>query len=146
MAYSLVIVDNLYCFWSTIGPNKANTILVIDPYAVLTFPLAAQCLKSISWRHTKVIQMGSGVELLKLEERSAFQLLWQGSSGVFGRSSVEDIFCATIAKASDHVNMITRISCQLNSPVTLTPVSSLWMFPGFNFVPAVRNLHTCLSN
>ncbi len=35
MVYSLVIVDNLYCFWPTIGPNEANTILIIDPNAVL---------------------------------------------------------------------------------------------------------------
>ena len=106
-----MIVDYLDRFWSTIGPNEADTILVIDPYAVLARPFATQSLKSVTWRDTKIVQMGSGIELLKLEERSPFQLLWHGRPGMFGRSPVEDIFRATAAKGSDHTNTITRISC-----------------------------------
>jgi len=65
-----VIVDYLDRFWSTIGPYEADTILVIDPYAVLARPFASQSLKSVTWWDAEVIQMGSGIELLKLEERS----------------------------------------------------------------------------
>lgn len=107
----LVIVDYLNRFWSTIGPNEADTILIVDPYAVLTRPFATQGLNPVTWRDTEVIQMGSGVELLKLEQRSPLQLLWHGRPGMFGRSPVEDIFRATATKGSDHINTITRMSC-----------------------------------
>ena len=106
-----MIVDYLNRFWSTIGPSEADTILIVDPYTVLARPFATQGLKSVTWRDTEVVQMGSRIELLKLEECSPFQLFWQRRSGVLGRSPVEDIFCASTAKRSDHINTITRISC-----------------------------------
>jgi len=70
-----VIVDYLNRFWSTIGPNEADTILIIDPNAVLACPFSTQRLKSVTWRDTQVVHMACGIELLKLEKRSPFQLL-----------------------------------------------------------------------
>jgi hypothetical protein len=106
-----VIVDYLDRFWSTVGPNEADAVLVIDPYAVLASPIATQRLKPVAWRNTEVIQMTSRIELLKLEEHSPSQLLWHGGPGVFCRSPVEKVLRAPIAKGSDHINTITRISC-----------------------------------
>jgi len=60
--------------------------------------------------------MDGGIELLKPEQRSPLQLLWHNRTSMFGRSPVEDIFCATVAKGPDHANTITRISCYFNHP------------------------------
>ena len=56
MFYSLVIVDNHYCFRSIIGPNKADSILVIDPDAVLARPFTTQTLEPVPGWYTQLFQ------------------------------------------------------------------------------------------
>jgi hypothetical protein len=64
MFYSLVIIDDLYRFWSAIGPNEADAILVIDPYAMLARSVASQTLKPVSRWYAEFVQMDDGIELL----------------------------------------------------------------------------------
>jgi len=61
-----VIVRDFNLFCPCICPDKANAILVIDPNAVLSLSVACKCLQLIAWRHSKVTQRVSKVELVKL--------------------------------------------------------------------------------
>ncbi len=84
--------------------------LIVDPYAVLTRPFATQGLKSVTRRDTEIIQMGSGIELLKLEQRSPLQLLWHGRPGMFGRSPAEDIFRTTAASGTNNESLNGKLT------------------------------------
>jgi len=50
-----VIIDDLNFVWSSDSPSETDTILVIDPDAVLTGSIASELLKSIAWRYCYVI-------------------------------------------------------------------------------------------
>jgi hypothetical protein len=56
-----VIIDNPYTGRSSLGPDKADPKLIIDPNAVLTCPIPFQGFKAIAWRKTQRFQRDSGV-------------------------------------------------------------------------------------
>jgi len=104
-----VIVDDLYRFWSAIGPHEADAILVIDPYAMLARSAASQTLEPVSRWYAEFVQVDDGIELVQLPQCSPLQLLRQDCSGVLRSSPVEYIFGTTITERSDHDSMITRL-------------------------------------
>jgi len=53
----LVIIHNLRVMRSVGFPVEADTPLIVDTYAVLTFPIFLQCLQPISGWNAQVIQM-----------------------------------------------------------------------------------------
>ena len=59
---SLMVVGNLYVFRSAFPPLKADPPLIIDPDAVLTFPVTRQRLESVSWDSRDVFQPFSVIE------------------------------------------------------------------------------------
>ena len=40
-----------------VAPDKADAVLIVDPYAVLAFAVAMQQLKAIAWRHFQISQV-----------------------------------------------------------------------------------------
>lgn len=50
----------------TIFPLEANSILVVDPNAVLPTAIATKSLKSIARRHFQIGQCDGGIELVEL--------------------------------------------------------------------------------
>ena len=48
---------------------ETDSELVINPDAVLTLPVCAQPLESISRRHSQIVEPGSCIELLQLANR-----------------------------------------------------------------------------
>ena len=61
-----MVVNNLNISRSLIGPAKTNSELVIDANTPLTFSIAAKRLKTITRRHTHVIQALRQIQLNEL--------------------------------------------------------------------------------
>jgi hypothetical protein len=62
---SLVIVHKLNLVGIAIAPAEADTKLVIDPYAVLSFPVCTELLQPIAWRSCEIAQFAGGIQLPK---------------------------------------------------------------------------------
>jgi hypothetical protein len=65
-----VIVDNLDVESVPVLPLETDTPLLVDPYAVLSLPIAHQPFKLIRGRNHEVAQVGGGVEVFQLLTRS----------------------------------------------------------------------------
>jgi hypothetical protein len=55
-------VHNFNVGWTIGGPDKAKPPLIIDPNAMLPFPISLQRLEAIPRRRTKVAQFRCGSE------------------------------------------------------------------------------------
>ena len=62
---SLVIVHNLNLVDISIVPAEADTKLVIDAYAVPSFPVCMEWLQSIAWRSCEIAQFGGAIQVPK---------------------------------------------------------------------------------
>jgi hypothetical protein len=51
-----VVIGDLHIVRSIILPDKADAVLIVDPYAVLATPVTLQSLQTISRRSTQVIE------------------------------------------------------------------------------------------
>jgi hypothetical protein len=51
-----MIVDDLDSFGGAFPSGKAHSPSIVDPDAVLTFPVAVQCLEAVSWNCRHVFQ------------------------------------------------------------------------------------------
>jgi hypothetical protein len=61
-----VVVDNLDVIGVPVAPNKTNTPLVINAYAVLPFTLTMERFQTIAGRCRKVTQFRRTIQLPKL--------------------------------------------------------------------------------
>lgn len=64
-----MIVNDLYFLHSGWCPAKTDTILIIDPNAVLACSITHQRLKPVAGRHVQVIQAFSDLKLAQLAQR-----------------------------------------------------------------------------
>jgi hypothetical protein len=55
-----------------LAPAKADSPLVVDPYAVLALTVAAQALQPIAGEHAENSEIIRGVEHIELPKRRAF--------------------------------------------------------------------------
>jgi len=69
-----MIVYNLYLLCVACPPNEADSPLIIDPDAVLTFPISLQCFKSIRGRQTKIFQSDGSIYRIELHERALLNI------------------------------------------------------------------------
>jgi hypothetical protein len=46
-----MVINDLYVCGAIFGPEKANTILLVDPDTVLSVSIAEEYLKPIAWRY-----------------------------------------------------------------------------------------------
>jgi hypothetical protein len=51
-----VIVHNLDHIWTNIGPDKTDTVLIIDTDTMLTFAITCESFQMIARRYTEFIQ------------------------------------------------------------------------------------------
>jgi len=64
-----VIIDDLNVVGVSVKPNKAETPLIVDSYAMLSLPIAAQSFQTIPWRRYQVTEFGGAIQLTKLAAR-----------------------------------------------------------------------------
>ena len=98
-----MIVDDFYIVRIPVSPTKADSPLVVDAYAVLTFPVAAELLETIRWWNTKVIECISRIQNQELPQRNALK-----GPELAGVPPLEDFFRLLAAESLDHGRMITR--------------------------------------
>jgi hypothetical protein len=69
-----VVVNNLNFVKLPTLPNEANTVLIVNPDAVLSFPAAAQGFKPVSRRHPQIIQIRRIVDELQLPQGNTLDI------------------------------------------------------------------------
>ena len=69
-----MIVDDLDSFRRAFSPDKAQSPLVVDPDAVLTLPVAVQCIEAVSWDRRQVLQPLSVIQHSQLSPRDRFNV------------------------------------------------------------------------
>jgi len=61
-----MVVDNLDIYGSSLGPDEADPVLVVDADAVLPGACAFQRLQSIAGRHPQVVETTGDLQLAQL--------------------------------------------------------------------------------
>jgi hypothetical protein len=131
-----VVVDDFYVLRTCVGPTKANPILVVDPYTVLSLPVPTKSLQSVPWRNPKVSKFPSLVHGIELPAGQAPQHHRKLAPGCLAAPTVEQVFSSGVPKAADHAFMIARLSCYRKAPVpaeslfiVLTPIGRVLIAP-----------------
>lgn len=76
-----MVIRDLHSFRAVIGPYKTNSILRIDPYAVLSPSVLFQCFQLIPRRDVEGSQADYSVQLIQFPPGHSPDLLGAGSSG-----------------------------------------------------------------
>ena len=97
-----MIVNDLDIGWTFLGPSEADAILLVDPNAVLSPPVAGEGLQAISGWDPQVLQMLGGVQQIELSRRYGPQRSWAGASSSCGIDTVEYVFRTLVRKRPDH--------------------------------------------
>jgi len=100
---SLVIVGDLNIKGITVLPSEADPPLVVDPDAVLTFPIAGQLLETIPGWNSQVAQRISRVEHEELPQGRAVNTLREPSRAL----AIEDPLGLRVSKAPNHGPIVT---------------------------------------
>ena len=69
---SSVIVHDLDVGGSGVGPDEADPPLLVDPDAVPSCPIPAECFQAVARRHPKVVERFCGVQHHQLAQGDAF--------------------------------------------------------------------------
>lgn len=57
-----MIVYYLYIVSVTVDPAKTDPPTIVDPDAMLPFPICSQLLETVSWQNAQIIQSIRGVQ------------------------------------------------------------------------------------
>jgi hypothetical protein len=106
-----VIVDYFNVDRTRIRPTKTDPILVTDPDAVLTATISPKRLQAVPGRYPQVVHDLGLIECVELPRSHRPQRPRQPLAGNLGAPTIEEVFGRLITEASDHVNMIARLSC-----------------------------------
>jgi hypothetical protein len=98
-----MVIHNLYFRRAIAGPLKTDPVPVIDPYAVLTFPVPSQGFKAVAWRDAKLIYSFHGVQLIQLTASNHPEFTRTALSGRLCIVPVEYIFRPLVGEGPDHV-------------------------------------------
>ncbi len=98
-----MIIGNFDLVDTIVLPDKTDTPLFVDADAVLPLPLAAQQLKTVCRRDTKIIQCFRIVKHNQLSFRNILYVPRQ----LFGKMAGEYFFRFFTGKRFDHADMIT---------------------------------------
>ena len=69
-----MVVDDLYIRWANVGPNEAQSPLLIDPNAVLALTITSKSLKAVARRDAHKIQACSGIQLCQFASCNLFDV------------------------------------------------------------------------
>ena len=64
-----------------IAPDKADTVLIVDPYAVLSFPVTFERFKAIAGRKSEVVQNLGRIHHFELATGSSVRIPGNASQG-----------------------------------------------------------------
>ena len=81
---------------------EAESILIVDPDAVLPLPIATEPLEAVSRRNRKLADIANAINPRELPPRRGPQLGRAGGSSGSCRGAIEDVFRATIREGSYH--------------------------------------------
>lgn len=84
---------------STIAPPEADAPLIIDPDAVLTCSIPAQCLKPVAWWHAQIIEASDRIEKQQFATGRALDRTER-----FHELIRKQALCVPVGKALDHAN------------------------------------------
>ena len=82
-----------------VSPPEADTPLVVDSNAVLTFPVSCQSFQSIAGRNSQIIDRLSSIQHRQLSERRLLYVLAKPP----GSFSFEDPPSFSVPEAPDHI-------------------------------------------
>ena len=98
-----MIIHDFDVLSAGIGPSETDSELVVDPDAVLSFPVAFESFQTVPWRNAKVLQPPSYFQLPKLAP---------GHGGKIGktlyRSSLRQGLRIRTPEGFDHDIIVTR--------------------------------------
>jgi hypothetical protein len=60
-----MIIHDLNVIGVPVSPNKADTPLIVDPNAVLPFPVSVECFEAVPRRRRQVAQLSRNIQLAK---------------------------------------------------------------------------------
>ena len=112
-----MIVDYFNVDRTRIRPTETDPILVIDPDAVLTATIFPKRLQAVPGRYPQVVHDLGLIECVELPPSHLPQRPRQPLAGNLGVSTIEEVFSRLITEASDHGNMIARLSCYCSEVV-----------------------------
>jgi len=81
------------------APSEAHPPLLVDPDAVLTFPISLESLKSIPRGYTEVVEDRGCIEHSEFPKRHSLNPPTQ----FLGGQSLEEAFGVAVSEALDHV-------------------------------------------
>jgi len=68
-----VVVDDFDVCRPRLGPPKTDSKLIIDPDAVLPFPITLQRLETVTWWHSQVIESAGNLQLSEFATRNGLE-------------------------------------------------------------------------
>jgi hypothetical protein len=86
-------------------PFEADSILLVDPNAVLPESVASQCFQVVAARRRQIVQPPRCVQSFQFPPRRALDMPQCGYVMLFEKS-----LCAGIAKALDHADRLARFA------------------------------------
>jgi len=97
-----VVVHDLYIPGASFGPDEADPELVVDPNAMLAFPISPESLETVAWRNPEVFQGVSLVQLVQLPPGHLPEIGRACLGRRLGTVVVEDISRAPVLEGLDH--------------------------------------------
>jgi hypothetical protein len=93
----MIVIDFHIISVIVVAPNKADTVLVIDPYAVPALPLALEGFKPVAGRKSEIVHYLGGIKHLELSASSPFYF-----TKTFHGFAVEEALAVLVSKGLDH--------------------------------------------
>lgn len=100
----LVVIDDFYGFSVAVTPDKANSPLVVDADAVLTFAVAFKGFEPVSGRNAEILKRDGVVKDFELSHGRALQFRRKA----FFPEAEEKTFGHAVFKAANHTKWIIR--------------------------------------
>ena len=98
-----MVIDDLDLMGIAVLPMEANTLLLVDPDAVLTAPATLERLQAIARRNPQIVEGDCAVEHSQLAPRNGLNTCRQPPGG----RPAPDLFSFPVDKVPDHGKTIT---------------------------------------
>ncbi len=98
----LVVICHSDIDWTVRSPAKTDTVLVVDPNAVLPFTITVQRLETIARRHPKILKQRSAVQQKKFPTSNPTQSRGESLTSALRNAAIEQVLGTNIMKAADH--------------------------------------------
>jgi hypothetical protein len=98
----LVVIDNFDLVGMIVLPFKTDPELLVDPDAVLIFPVAPKAFQTIGRRDRELTDFSNTIYLIQLALRIRPQRSWTATSRQPGVSAIKYVLCTLVAKGFYH--------------------------------------------